>query len=123
MHLEAYRSPLKCYGCGYPGFIRSNCPKCNPSNIKGSTEINSVFLYACVSDSAHFAILYAHINGFYGKAYTDTDVSNSIKGENLYNLLKLQVIDFKSKIITMTLANVNTVTSDILYTEVTIEVK
>ncbi|GFQ72236.1 uncharacterized protein TNCT_270401 [Trichonephila clavata] len=24
------RSPLKCYGCGKPGVIKSRCPTCNP---------------------------------------------------------------------------------------------
>ncbi|GFQ64737.1 uncharacterized protein TNCT_564731 [Trichonephila clavata] len=26
------RSPLKCYGCGKPGVIKSKCPTCNPNS-------------------------------------------------------------------------------------------
>ncbi|GFQ86287.1 uncharacterized protein TNCT_207721 [Trichonephila clavata] len=32
------RSPLKCYGCGKPGVIKSRCPSCNPNSSQG-TEV------------------------------------------------------------------------------------
>lgn len=58
-----------------------------------------------------------------GTACTDTSASNFVAGETLYNLLKGQGVDFKPKLFTMSLANGSKLNGEVLYTELTIQVK
>ncbi|GBM29989.1 hypothetical protein AVEN_127143-1, partial [Araneus ventricosus] len=43
------KSSIRCYGCGYPGFIQSKCPKCTKPKEELKTVVQSIKLYAAES--------------------------------------------------------------------------
>ncbi|GFU91961.1 uncharacterized protein TNCV_3765861 [Trichonephila clavipes] len=79
------RTPLSCYGCGKPGYIKSKCPDCNPS--KGDPDHFGILLANSLSPSTRNAVLRISINRVPGTAFADSGASHSIAGETLYGIL------------------------------------
>lgn len=47
-------SEIKCYGCGTPGVVRTNCPKCKPKSTTSSSSINFNSLDTCATGLKYF---------------------------------------------------------------------
>ncbi|KAJ8930957.1 hypothetical protein NQ314_016192 [Rhamnusium bicolor] len=105
------RKPVTCYGCGKPGFIRSNCPTCTNQTASTPTAASSVmsaeFLYHAVSLSCNTfrPLVYINVNSHNGLAYIDTGARCSIAGVTLTELLLRDNVPYTSQQLLMTLAD------------------
>ncbi|GFY44067.1 transposon Tf2-6 polyprotein [Trichonephila inaurata madagascariensis] len=97
------RTPLPCYGCGKPGYIKSKCPDCNPSKSDpahfGILQVNSL------SPSNRNTVLRISINGASRTAFADSGASYSIAGEILYSILLQQGTAFEKTAISLFFAD------------------
>jgi hypothetical protein len=78
---ESSAAPVvTCFGCGAPGFIRSNCPTCKAK--KDSTVASSSFQSVSASadniDSRGRPVLDIVINGEKGRVLVDTGAKHSV---------------------------------------------
>ncbi|GFY75279.1 uncharacterized protein TNIN_298861 [Trichonephila inaurata madagascariensis] len=97
------RTPLSCYGCGKPGYIKSKCPDCNPS--KGDPAHFGILKVNSLSPSNRNAVLRISINGVSGTAFADSGASHSIAGETLYTILLQQGAAFEKTAISLSFAD------------------
>lgn len=89
---------LTCYGCGTPGYIKTNCPRCSPS-----TSASALGFFSSDSTKekesqvgSHRAtlvpqprpLLVVDILGVKGIGLIDTAAKQSIAGHTLYEILK-----------------------------------
>ncbi|KAF2889698.1 hypothetical protein ILUMI_16475, partial [Ignelater luminosus] len=80
---------IKCYGCGKPGYFKSNCPTCSQKNIEAATnEINFYAINPVLTQEACVPTAPVTIYGKTGEAYFDTAARKSIAGSRLYEHLK-----------------------------------
>ncbi|XP_035229745.1 uncharacterized protein LOC118201708 [Stegodyphus dumicola] len=90
------KTSIHCYGCGYPGFIQSKCPKCNKLKEEVKTVVNRVKLYAVVSSDLLSSSIFLTVCGEKAAFCADTGASNSIAGERFYKLLRDRGFRFKT---------------------------
>lgn len=87
-------SNLVCYGCGKPGYLRSNCPECR-NRGRPQTETSAIQMdldFYCFSAKPklhaaprpHFLI---EVDGLKGSACLDTSARQSVAGYALYKKL------------------------------------
>ncbi|KAJ8946159.1 hypothetical protein NQ318_004410 [Aromia moschata] len=104
---------LACYGCGLPGYIRSNCPKCKMTTTStfdfSSADVKqnkSENMDTVVKLSPHARpILNIGILGFDGTALVDTGAKQSIAGYTLYKIFQDTGQPLVSENITIKLAD------------------
>ncbi|GFU36005.1 transposon Tf2-6 polyprotein [Nephila pilipes] len=80
----ACRPPISCYGCGYPGFIKAKCPKCQLKKERAS--VNAIQMFTCVTSPV--TLLDIEVYEATGTVYADTSVSQSVGGELMFKFLK-----------------------------------
>ncbi|GBO44554.1 hypothetical protein AVEN_163855-1 [Araneus ventricosus] len=73
-----------CYGCGYPGFIKSKCPKCSPK--KDGAHVNAIQVFTCFT--LPVALLDIEVYEATGTVCADTGASQSVGGELMFNFLQ-----------------------------------
>ncbi|GBN06046.1 Retrovirus-related Pol polyprotein from transposon 17.6 [Araneus ventricosus] len=73
-----------CYGCGYPGFIKSKCPKCSPK--KDGAHVNAIQMFTCFTLPE--ALLDIEVYEATGTVCADTGASQSVGGELMFNFLQ-----------------------------------
>ncbi|KAH1001315.1 hypothetical protein HUJ05_009646 [Dendroctonus ponderosae] len=82
---------ITCYGCGAPGVIRSNCPKCSNSNRNGpprSSLAAAEFLCSSfLNDNCARPVVPITILGHTGYAFLDTGATTNIAGSRLAQIL------------------------------------
>ncbi|KAJ6642695.1 hypothetical protein Bhyg_07649 [Pseudolycoriella hygida] len=79
------KNVIKCYGCGKPGFIRTNCPDCNQTVHAASIELD--FSHVMLTFEAPIPTISCEINGFSESAFFDTAAKTSIASETLHKQL------------------------------------
>ncbi|GFS54287.1 uncharacterized protein TNCV_4808111 [Trichonephila clavipes] len=83
------RSPLRCYGCGKQGVIKSRCPTCN-LNASQRTDVatNHVNAYTAQTRSPRLTLIDITFRGIKGRVFVDTGSSHSIAGERMFQIFK-----------------------------------
>ncbi|GBM27847.1 Retrovirus-related Pol polyprotein from transposon 297 [Araneus ventricosus] len=99
------KSSIRCYGCGYPGFIQSKCPKCTKPKEELKTVVQSIKLYAAESPDSPLSSICLTVCGRDAAFCADTGASNSIAGEEFFILLQDHKFRFYKRDITMVLAD------------------
>ncbi|XP_031333832.1 uncharacterized protein LOC116163842 [Photinus pyralis] len=105
-------SKLVCFGCGKPGYVRSQCPQCKPKTgvvrsppAPQSTSSVDVLMANTNSDDAKRPMFQISISTLTGLACVDTGAKRSIAGHKLYSYLMDCNFPFTSDRIDMTLAD------------------
>ncbi|GBM90510.1 hypothetical protein AVEN_215771-1 [Araneus ventricosus] len=107
-----------CYGCGYPGFIKSKCPKCSPK--KDGAHVNAIQVFTCFT--LPVALLDIEMYEATGTVCADTGASQSVGGELMFNFLQKRGQKFIEIDLAVCLADGQQFTSTVLKTTVPITV-
>ena len=99
------KTPLSCYGCGNPGYIKAKCPNCALSKDIETVKFGKIRLNAVPYPRTDLAVLKISINGITGTACADSGASHSIASESLYRLLRSKGTVFDKTLFTITLAD------------------
>ncbi|GFY47019.1 uncharacterized protein TNIN_277161 [Trichonephila inaurata madagascariensis] len=76
------RSPLRCYGCGRQGVIKSRCPTCKPSSSQRTDVANNhINAYSTQTRSPRLTLVDITFCGIKGRVCVDTGSSHSIAGK------------------------------------------
>lgn len=86
---------VKCYGCGKPGYIRSNCPNCQQTVQAASIDLEISHL--TITFDIPIPTVPCKINGLSESAYLDTAAKTSIAGDSLYQQLKENGYQFETR--------------------------
>ncbi|GFS42966.1 uncharacterized protein TNIN_267171 [Trichonephila inaurata madagascariensis] len=79
------RSPLRCYGCGRQGMIKSRCPTCNPSSSQRTyVATNHINAYTTQTRSPRLTLVDITFCGIKGRVCVDIGSSHSIAGERMW---------------------------------------
>lgn len=73
-------NPIQCYGCGTPGVIRRNCPRCSKAPVPIS------FCYAD-TQSMERPTVEITIHGIRGTAYLDSGAKATLASPELYRIV------------------------------------
>ncbi|GFQ84658.1 uncharacterized protein TNCT_272281 [Trichonephila clavata] len=118
------RSPLKRYGCGKPGVIKSRCPTCNPnSSQRNDVTTNHINAYTAQTKCPRLTLIDITFCGKKGRVCADTGSSHSIAGEKMYQVFKVQGLLFQETTLAMSLADGQQTTGEALTTQVMIEIE
>jgi hypothetical protein len=80
----ANNTNFSCYGCGHPGVIRRNCPKCNNKPVSAAPDVQ--FCLLDVKPLGRPAVK-IQIHGVPGTAYIDSGARTSLASAQLYHIL------------------------------------
>jgi hypothetical protein len=80
----ANNTNFSCYGCGHPGVIRRNCPKCNNKPVSATPDVQ--FCLLDVKPLGRPAVK-IQIHGVPGTAYIDSGARTSLASAQLYHIL------------------------------------
>ncbi|GFV04049.1 uncharacterized protein TNCV_916731 [Trichonephila clavipes] len=100
------RSPLRCYGCGKQGVIKSRCPTCN-LNVSQKTDVATKHInaYTAQTRSHRFTLINITFCGIKGRVCADTGSSHSIAGERMFQIFKDKGLLFQETTLAMSLAD------------------
>ncbi|GBN07009.1 Copia protein [Araneus ventricosus] len=107
-----------CYGCGYPGFIKSKCPKCSPK--KDGAHVNAIQVFTCFT--LPVALLDIEVYEATGTVCADTGARQSVGGELMFNFLQKRGQKFIEIDLAVCLADGQQSTSTVLKTTVPITI-
>ncbi|GFW24739.1 retrovirus-related Pol polyprotein from transposon 17.6 [Trichonephila clavipes] len=118
------RSPLRCYGCGKQGVIKSRCPTCN-LNASQRTDVatNHINAYTAQTRSPRLTLIDITFCGIKGRVCADTGSSHSIAGERMFQIFKDKGLLFQETTLAMSLADGQQTTSEALTTQVMVEIE
>ncbi|GFV81855.1 transposon Tf2-8 polyprotein [Trichonephila clavipes] len=118
------RSPLRCYGCGKQGVIKSRCPTCN-LNVSQRTDVatNHINAYTAQTRSPPLTLIDITFCGIKGRVCADTGSSHSIAGERMFQLFKDKGLLFQETTLAMSLADDQQITGEVLTTQVMVEIE
>ncbi|GFV81760.1 retrovirus-related Pol polyprotein from transposon 17.6 [Trichonephila clavipes] len=95
------RNPIRCYGCGTPGVIKSKCPKCTRAN-EMETAVNCMTLFNLNSNLYPTSVIVLKI---FGEKIADTGASHTIAGEKMFKFLQEHDVTFTNKRISFMMAD------------------
>ncbi|GFX86101.1 retrovirus-related Pol polyprotein from transposon 297 [Trichonephila clavipes] len=98
------KNPIRCYGCGTPGVIKSKCHKCTRAN-EMKTAVNCMTLFNLNSNLYPTSVIVLKIFGEKIAVCTDTGASHTIAGEKMFNFLQEHDVTFTSKRISFMIAD------------------
>lgn len=117
---------VTCFGCGNPGYLRKDCPKCNKEEKADKSEMRSEF---CLVDASEIQVKYKNkpildieILGAKGTGLIDTAAKLSVAGHSLYKILVEKGQMFKKSNLRIGLADGTSNKERVLITEVDIYV-
>ncbi|XP_073952524.1 uncharacterized protein [Choristoneura fumiferana] len=113
---DRVNAPIRCYGCGKQGVIRSRCETCN-------SDKNVDFYY---NDDIHCTphpTLMVSIFGQVGVAIMDTGATHCVASPSLYAILVSNNVSFQNAQRTLRLADGTQQTRDVLTAEVPITIE
>ncbi|GFS55377.1 uncharacterized protein TNCV_1626801 [Trichonephila clavipes] len=118
------RSPLRCYGCGKQGVIKSRCPTCN-LNASQRTEVatNHINAYTAQTRSPRLTLIDITFCGIKGRVCADTGSSHSIAGERMFQIFKDKGLLFHEATLAMSLADGQQTTGEALTTQVMVQIE
>ncbi|GFX52665.1 uncharacterized protein TNCV_3979681 [Trichonephila clavipes] len=113
------RSPLRCYGCGKQGVIKSRCPTFN-LNASRRTDVatNNINAYTVQTRSPRLTLIDITFCGIKGRVCADTGSSHSIAGERMFQIFKDKRLLFQETTLAMSLAEGQQPTDEVLTTQV-----
>ncbi|KAI4471164.1 arf-gap with dual ph domain-containing protein 1-like protein [Holotrichia oblita] len=91
-------NPIQCYGCGTPGVIRRNCPRCSKAPVPVS------FCYVDTQSMERPAVEIT-IHGIRGTAYLDSGAKATLASPELYRILAQFGHSFAEKTINLVQAD------------------
>ncbi|GFV72540.1 retrovirus-related Pol polyprotein from transposon 17.6 [Trichonephila clavipes] len=97
------RNPIKCYGCGTPGVIKSKCPKCTRAN-EMETAVNCMTLFNLNSNLYPTSMIVLKIFGEKIAVCADAGASHTIAGEKMFKFLQEHDVTFTNKRISFMMA-------------------
>ncbi|GFV36863.1 transposon Ty3-I Gag-Pol polyprotein [Trichonephila clavipes] len=98
------RNPIRCYGCGTPGVIKSKCPKCTRAN-EMETAVNCMTLFSLNSNLYPTSVIVLKIFGEKIAVCADTGASHTITGEKMFKFLQEHDVTFTNKRISFMMAD------------------
>ncbi|GFV66185.1 uncharacterized protein TNCV_369831 [Trichonephila clavipes] len=118
------RSPLRCYGCGKRGVIKSRYPTCN-LNASQRTDVasNHINAYAAQTRSPRLTLIGITFCGIKGRVCADTGSSHSIAGERMFNIFNDKGLLFQETTLAMSLADGQQTTGEAFTTQVMVEIE
>ncbi|GFT43526.1 retrovirus-related Pol polyprotein from transposon 297 [Trichonephila clavipes] len=118
------RSPLRCYGCGKQGVIKSRCPICN-LNASQRTDVSTKHInaYTPQTRSPRLTVIDITFSGIKGRVCADTGSSHSIAGERMFQIFKNKGLLFRETTLAMSLADSQQTTGEALTTQVMVEIE
>ncbi|GFU91238.1 uncharacterized protein TNCV_4925681 [Trichonephila clavipes] len=118
------RSPLRCYGCGKQGVIKSRCPTFN-LNASQRTDVatNPINDYTAQTRSLRLNLIDITFCGIKGRVCADTGYSHSIAGERMFQIFKDKGLLFQETTLAMSLADGQQTTGEVLTTQVMVEIE
>ncbi|GFS79190.1 retrovirus-related Pol polyprotein from transposon 297 [Trichonephila clavipes] len=81
------RNPIRCYGCGTPGVIKSKCLKCTRAN-EMETTVNSMTLFNLNLNLYPTSVIVLKMFGEKIAVCADTGASHTIAGEKMFKFLQ-----------------------------------
>ncbi|KAI5638414.1 hypothetical protein NE865_09048 [Phthorimaea operculella] len=103
---------FSCYGCGTPGFVRSNCPNCSETKRREHPKTDVSFCSTALSKEEHIEIdvssrpvTYIEIEGIKGTAHMDTCAKSNVASYSLYQELRKKGHIFQGERVRITLAD------------------
>ncbi|GFV96293.1 retrovirus-related Pol polyprotein from transposon 297 [Trichonephila clavipes] len=98
------RNPIRCYGCGTPGVIKSKCPKCTRAN-ETETAVYCMTLFNLNSNLYPTSVIVLKIFGEKITVCADTGASHTIAGEKMFKFLQEYDVTFTNKRISFMMAD------------------
>ncbi|GFU04449.1 retrovirus-related Pol polyprotein from transposon 17.6 [Trichonephila clavipes] len=98
------RNPIRCYGCGTPGFLKSKCPKCTRAN-EMETAVNCMTSFNLNSNLYPTSEIALKIFGEKIAVCGDTGASHTIAGEKMFKFLQEHDVTFTNKRISFMMAD------------------
>ncbi|GFW96391.1 uncharacterized protein TNCV_2294631 [Trichonephila clavipes] len=117
------RSPLRCYGCGKQGVIKSRCPTCNLNTSQTDVATNHINAYTAQTRSPQLTLIDITFCGIEGRVCADTGSSHSIAGERMFQIFKDKELLFQETTLAMSLADGQQTTGEALTTQVMVEIE
>ncbi|GFV71343.1 uncharacterized protein TNCV_3133341 [Trichonephila clavipes] len=118
------RSPLRCYGCGKQGVIKSRCPTCNlNASQRTDVAIKHINAYTAQTRSPRLTLIDITFCGIKGRVCADTASSHSISGERMFQIFKDKGLLFQETTLAMSLADGQQTTGEALTTQVMVEIE
>ncbi|GFU67195.1 uncharacterized protein TNCV_4689271 [Trichonephila clavipes] len=118
------RSPLRYYGCGKQGVIKSRCPTCNlKTSQRTDVATNHINAYTAQTRSPRLTLIDITFCGIKGRVCEDTGSSHSTAGERMFQILKDKGLLFQETTLAMSLADVQQPTGEALTTQVMVEIE
>lgn len=115
-HITA-RPPLKCYGCGKPGVVRSKCPECNKTTTPASAQAAFCSVDTMTQPRPRPTVI-LNIAGERGLAYLDTGAKCCVASQSLVMILKKKGLQFEKKLMQVALADGNPRVREVMITKV-----
>ncbi|GFV85249.1 hypothetical protein TNCV_928801 [Trichonephila clavipes] len=118
------RYPLRCYGCGKQGVIKSRCTTCN-LNASQRTDVatNHINAYTAQTRSPRLTLIDITFCGIKGRVCADTGSSHSIAEERMFQIFKDKGLLFQEFTLAMSLADGQQTTGEPLTTQVMVEIE
>ncbi|GFX80480.1 uncharacterized protein TNCV_2529881 [Trichonephila clavipes] len=118
------RSPLRCYGCGKKGWIKSRCPTCN-LNASQRTDVttNHISAYTAQTRGPRLTLIDITFCGIKGRVCADTGSSHSIAGERMFRIFKDKGLIFQETTLAMSLVDGQQTPGEALSTHVMVEIE
>ncbi|GFV66903.1 uncharacterized protein TNCV_1610951, partial [Trichonephila clavipes] len=115
--------PLRYYGCGKQGVIKSRCTTCN-LNSSQRTDVtnNHINVYTAHTRSPRQTLIDITFCGIKGRVCADTGSSHSIAGERMFQIFKDKELLFQEPTLAMSLADGQQTTGEALTTQVMVEI-
>lgn len=110
---------ISCFGCGRPGVVISNCPKCHKEKETSSSSVEFYALYAKIGRDC--PIVQIQVFSMSGFAQLDTAARMSIAGSKLYELLVKRGTPFDHTMVHVKLADGSAKTRQVLTTIVPVQ--
>ncbi|GFU40424.1 retrovirus-related Pol polyprotein from transposon 297 [Trichonephila clavipes] len=98
------RNPIRYYGCGTHGVIKSKCPKCRIAN-EMETAVNSMTFFNLNSNLYPTSVIVLKIFGEKIAVCADTGASHTIAGEKMFKFLQEHDVTFTNKRISFMMAD------------------
>ncbi|KAH9628428.1 hypothetical protein HF086_015958, partial [Spodoptera exigua] len=89
--------PVRCYGCGQPGVVRSKCETCSNKSVRAESSDFNIVKGDFFSTSSH-PLINIGVVGKVGVAIVDTGATHSVASPLLHSLLASSGVQFKDAV-------------------------
>ncbi|XP_036347926.1 uncharacterized protein LOC118757308 [Rhagoletis pomonella] len=93
--IKVKETNLNCYGCGTPGYYRSNCPTCNKKTVINSPQKLDFNTLQTTIIGRDVPTVNININGLNGEAFLDTAARTNVASSQLFKKLREKGVEFQ----------------------------